>query len=394
MKDKKLKICGITTRVATARVMVDGFLFLNENGYETTIICEEDDHFSDYLKSVGIHYIPVKMSSGNVSIGEVCRCIGTFIRIFKKERFDAIQYASCNASLYACIAGSITKIPVRILCQWGLTYLGFDGVKRKFYKLVEKFTCYLSTNIQPDSHTNLQFAIDEHLLKPSKGNVIWNGSACGLDFNRFDIEKKKEWRNEILGEYNIPLDSKVYGFVGRVVRDKGINELLSSFLMFTQRNATNKIYLLIVGPEDGMSELDGKLLEEVKNNNQIIFTGRRNDINKCYACFDFVVMPSYREGLSMVLLESAAMGVPVISSNINGSTDFVIDGFNGLLCKVKSVESLLTALERSYSLSSDNYSYMSTRTYKKAQEEYDIEKFRQYYLEDRNRIINGNAQNE
>lgn len=388
MSNKKYKICGITTRVATARVMVDGLCYLKENGYEPTVICEEDEQFSVFLKSKGINYIPVKMSHGNVSMWEVIKCVSCFIKIFYHERFDVIQYASCNASLYACIAGFITKIPVRILCQWGLTYLGFNGIKRKFYKFVEKLTCCLSTNIQPDSHTNLKFAIEEGLFPPEKGNVIWNGSACGLDFNRFDIKKKNEWRRSILEEFSIPNSAMVYGFIGRVVRDKGINELLSAFNTFSNE-VTKDVYLLLFGPPDGIEELDGELLKKVHDNRTIIFAGMRKDINKCYSCLDFVVMPSYREGLSMVLLEAAAMGVPVISSEINGSTDFVINNYNGITCEVKSINSLLNAFRKSAKLSPLDYETMCNNTYWKAKQEFNIEQFRQKFLEDRNYLLLG-----
>lgn len=378
-------ICGITTRAATARVMVDGLAYLSNKGYDCTLICEFNSDLKRLLAETKIKYLPIGMAHGNVSIKEVLKCTYLLYRIFKKKKFDIIQYASCNASLYACIAGWLARIRVRVLCQWGLTYLGFSGFKRFFYKSIEKLTCWFSTNVQPDSPSNLVFAIQEGLYKKAKGNVIWNGSACGLNFERFDLSSKKTWRNQIRTEFKIEDKALVYGFVGRIVGDKGINELLSAFLRLYSE--CDNIYLILFGPLDGEDEISNNILIDAMNCKHILWVGPRKDINKCYAALDYVVMPSYREGLSMVLLESAAMGIPVISSNINGSTDFVIDGFNGLICEAKSSNSLYNSMLKAKKMELKEYVRLSKNTYSKAKEEYQIEIFREHFLKDRNNLL-------
>lgn len=389
MKSKNIKICGITTRAATSRVMLNNLEFLNQHGYDACIICEPDKLLESDLKLKNIRYIPFPMKAGTVNVFEVVKNVIAFIKIFRKERFDIIQYASCNASLYASIAGFITQVPVRILLQWGLTYLGFSGTKLKIFRLIEKITCRLSTHVQPDSHSNFKFAVEEHLFPSKKGNVIWHGSACGLDFSRFDITKKNIWREQIRSEFSISSDAKIYGFIGRVVRDKGINELLEAFIRYTSVYDNN--YLLILGPLDGLDELREDLVKETITNRKIIFTGGRSDINKCYASLDYVVMPSYREGFSMVLLEAAAMGIPVISSNINGSIDFVIEKETGFLFDVKSSDSLYEALVKSYNISEGEYSALSQEAYNTAVTGYNLNQFNQYYLIDRNNKVNNNG---
>ena len=382
---KQIKICGITTRAATSRVMLDNFSFLIQNGYKAYIVCEHDARLQKELEERKIEYIPIKIKSGIVGPCEVLKNIYVMYQIFRRENFDIIQYASSNASLYACIAGYFARIQKRILPQWGLTYLGFSGIKRSIFKLLEKLTCALSTNIQPDSHTNMRYAISEKLYDKEKANVIWNGSACGLNLNRFDITKKEQWRYEIRKELKIEDNAKVYGFIGRVVRDKGINELLEAFNIFTYTNEAK--YLVVLGPLDGLDEIHPDLVKKSQSNDKIIFTGPRKDINKCYAALDFVVMPSYREGFSMVLLESAAMAIPVISSNINGSTDFVIENMTGLLFDVKSTNALVEALDKSYLLSSLDYKKLSSGAYEKAIVEFNQEDFNKYYLKDRNYLL-------
>ena len=164
--------------------MIDSFSYMKEYGFEPYIICQYNKNLEETLLEKGIKYMPLPMKSGNVDPIEVVKRTYQLTRIFRKNKFDIIQYASCNASLYACIAGWLARVPVRILCQWGLTYLGYDGIRKKLFRAIERITCSFSTKIQPDSHTNLQFAIEEKLFKKGKGSVIWNGSACGLDFSK------------------------------------------------------------------------------------------------------------------------------------------------------------------------------------------------------------------
>ena len=379
--DDKIRICGITTRAATSRFMIESFSYMKKNGFEPYIICEYDKNLEETLSERGIKYIALQMKSGNVSPLEVFKCTYQLLRIFKKYNFDIIQYASCNASLYACIAGWLARVPDRILCQWGLTYLGYEGLKRRIFRAIERLTCYFSTIVQPDSHSNLQFAIDEKLFRKGKGHVIWNGSACGLDFSRFDVSSKPNWKTKIRQEFGISKDSRVYGFVGRIVRDKGVNELLSAFLKYQEKD--NNSYLLLIGPKDAMDEIEPELKGKVMNNNHIIFTGLRNDINCCYAALDYMVLPSYREGFGMVVLEAAAMKIPVISSNINGPTDFVKDGLTGFVCDVKSTDSLYNVMEKTLHLSTKQYSEMCEMAYTQAKEQYDQSIFNQKILEDR-----------
>ena len=383
--NKPICVCGITTRYSTAKVMVDGFEFLNKNGFKTFIICEPNDAMEALLKDKNIEYIPIAMKAGRVSIFEIIRQIRAFRNIFRKYKFDIIQYASSNASLYASIAGKQERIKIRILCQWGLTYLGFKGIKRFVYKLAEKITCRFSTNVQPDSHSNLEFAIKEHLFKRKKGNVIWNGSACGIDFERFDISKKEAWRKQLFKKYALPDNALVFGFVGRIVKDKGVNELLEAFN--SAISLKSNIYLFVVGSEDGVFELDKGILTKAKNNKNIVFTGPINNVPEHYGLFDYVVMPSYREGFSMVLLESAAMGVPVLSSNICGSLDFVKNDHNGFVFDVKSSSSLCDTILKAYSISKDLYKALSSNAFNEAKSYYDIKKFREYYLEDRRSLV-------
>jgi len=381
---KQFKICGIITKAFGVRAfMLENLKYLTENGnFKSSFICERYEGFTEE-ELFGLKYIPIDMNRGNVSIGEVLRCIKTMYKIFVKERFDIIQFASSNAGLYASIAGFMARVPVRVYCQWGISYTDYSGLKRIFYKFAEKITCVFATNVQPDSKANLKFAIEEGLYSAKKGNVIHEGSANGVNLHKYNLDKKTEWRNQIREELNISEDKRVFGFVGRLVPEKGINELFEAFMATAREDDS----LLVVGPEYEVDRLDQDLYKKAKTNNRIIFVGEKRDTAPYYSAMDFLVLPSYREGFGSVILEAAALKVPVICSNIKGPTDLVKDGYNGIICDVQSPESLKSAFKRVQNLTSKSILILADNAYKEVREKFDADIFRKYYLKDRLELL-------
>lgn len=381
MKNKKVKICGITTRPETAKVMFNNMRYSSENGYDCTIICQPYEPFING-DIEWARYIPLNMNRGNVSPLEVYKATKQLHKILKKEKFDIIIYASSNAGLYASIAGKTANVPIRIYCQWGIPYVDLSGAKRKFYKLIEYLTCKFSTYILPDSHKNLEFAISDNLYPREKGFVLGKGSAQGVNLSRFNINKKVLWRNEIRKIYGIPNDVKVLCFVGRIVPQKGVNELLNAFISLNK----NDLYLLVVGPPDEINHLDQITLQKAKSLPNIIFTGSVDDPERYHASADFFILPSYREGFPNTILEAGALGIPSIVTNINGMADLVEDKVNGFLCDVKSVKSLQDSIENALSLSYCDYLEMSENIYQEVRKNYDSNYIKQEYLDTINRL--------
>jgi len=314
------KICFVTTiSVTITSFILDFAKYMHENGdYDITFICNKDDEFEKELPDY-IHYIPVEMERG-VSLGGILACAKMW-KIFRENKFDLIQYSTPNASLYASIAGSLARVPVRLYCQWGLVYVGFSGVKRKIFKCEEKLVCKLSTWIEPDSRGNLSFCHEEKLYPEKKGSVVHRGSASGVSLEKFDISKKKLYRSEIREQYKIPEKAFVYGFVGRITGDKGINELLASTKNILKSH--KDIYVLMVGGVEKETSVNTKLYEWSKENSRVIYCGSTKEVQKYMSAMDCYVMPSYREGFGLTVVEAGAMGIPVICTNIPGPTDAV-----------------------------------------------------------------------
>lgn len=378
----RIKICGITTRPGTAKIMVPTLTYVAERGYDSYLICQPCDNFRNGSISP-ITYIPVEMGRGAVSPIEVIKCTYRLYKIFKNQRFDVVQYASSNAGLYASIAAWLAHVPVRIFCQWGVPYTDYTGFKLKFFKFMEYFTCLLSTSVQPDSHLNRAWAISEGLFKPNKGVVLGKGSAQGVSLQRFDIKKKSIWREEIRKRYQIDENVRVFSFVGRIVPQKGVNELLESFI----RIGRNDTFLFVLGAPDEIESLNQDLLSKVRTMKNVVFTGAVSN-PECYlAASDFFVLPSYREGFPNTILEAGALGIPSIVTRINGMVDLIVDGDTGFVCEIKSVDTLFDCMFRALALTKEEYYNMSNRVYEIVKNDFNAEYIKECFYQNRQQLV-------
>lgn len=380
----KKKICFITTIPGTIESFVlNTAVFLHENtDWDISFICDKDEDFAKSLPSF-IHYFPISMERG-ISLGGI-KAFLEMKKIFKKEKFYLIQYSTPNASLYASMAGKLAKVPVRLYCQWGMAFVGMSGIKRTIFKTIEKFICSLSTWIEPDSKSNLDFAHSEGLYKNEKGSVIGSGSACGVQFSKFNIDKKDEFREKIREQHNIPEDAFVFGFVGRITRDKGIDELLAATRKFMD-NYSN-VYFLNLGSEEGLDTLDKELYEWSLTKKNIIYTGNVNNVEQYLSAMDCYVLPSYREGFGMGVVEAEAMGVPVIVTDIPGPIDAIKPNVTGKTVIKKDVESLYNAMNDIYSMSENERNAMGQNGRAFVVENFEQEKLFELILDDRIRLM-------
>lgn len=377
------KICFISTIPVTLKAFVlKTAEYLHQNGnYDITFISSYDSSFENSLPNY-IHYYPIDMKRG-ISLDGI-KNIKKMKNFFRKEKFDIIQYSTPNASLYASIAGRLSKIKVRLYCQWGIRYVGFSGIKRKIFKIIEKIICKNSTWIEPDSFGNLHFSQSEKLYNKTKSSVIWNGSANGVDLSKFDISKAKLYKKEIIDKYKIK-KSIVIGFVGRLERDKGVNEL---FYAFKELEDKYDIKLLIVGPIDKPDTINTELWKWAQDSPNVIFTGSVNCTEKYYAAMDIFTLPSYREGFGTVVIEAEAMGVPVVVTNIPGPTDAMINNKTGLVVEKADYISLKKGFEKLIKDSDLRMKY-SDNAVKFVNEKFDDKVLFKKILEDRDRLLKG-----
>ncbi len=322
------KVCFVTTISLTLKTFVLDFAeAMHKTGdFEIHFVCDYDADFEKMLPAY-IHYHPIAMKRGISFDG--LKVIREMYRYFKEEKFDLVQYSTPNASCWASIAAKLAGIPCRLYCQWGIAYVGFRGVKRWIFKQIEKLVCHCSTKVEPDSFGNLRFSQKEKLYGAEKGCVIWNGSASGVNTKKFDISRKDLWRKETRTRYGIPENAVVYTFIGRITREKGINELFEAAqkLMASQMD----VYLLLVGPLEKSESVEDALYQWSREEDRVIYVGYTNKVEQYLAASDVYVLPSYREGFGSAIIEAEAMGVSVIASEIPGPMDAMIHGKTGIL---------------------------------------------------------------
>lgn len=335
-------LCIVTTVPGTLKAFVFPVLrqLVTMTDWKITVICDCDDSLAEQLPE-GVRYIPVSMKRG-ISLGGV-GAAWKLAQIFRKEKFDLVQYSTPNASLYSSLAAWLAGVPVRLYCQWGIAYVGFSGFKRKVFKTIEKLVCKLSTRIEPDSFGNLRFSAAEGLYPAEKGSVVWNGSASGVNLEKFDVSHKALWRQEIRSKLGLPPEATVFGFVGRITGDKGINELFTAF-----RQLPEDAYLMLVGAEEKIESLQPELYQWAKAEPRILWCGYTNQVEQYLSAMDVYLLPSYREGFGSGVIEAEAMGVPVIVSDIPGPTDAMQKDVTGLTVPVKDADALQKAMEQLY----------------------------------------------
>lgn len=334
-----MKICMITTIASTLQnfVLETAKYLYEQLGYEVTLISNDDENFSNNLPKY-LKFIPVKMERG-VNLGGI-KAINELRKIFKREKFDMVQYSTPNASFYASIAGKLAKVPIRLYGQWGMRYVGFSGVKRTIFKFLEKIVCINSTYIFSVSQLNRNFAIEEKLYKNDKVEVVGNGGTIGVDCSVYDIGKKQNWREEIRKKYKILDSDFVYGFSGRITADKGCKELLSVMKNFEGK--CKNLKLLIIGELDYNCNIPLDLINWAKESECIIFAGRvsKEQMPKYYSAIDVLVHPTYREGFGMVIQEAGALAIPVITTKIPGASEVMVENQSCLLVEPKNEKDL------------------------------------------------------
>lgn len=377
------KICIVTTIADTMKAFVlESAKYLhNEGGYDVTLICDTNQEFANSLPDY-IHYIPVKIKRG-VSLSGFSTTRKLY-KIFKQEKFDLVQYSTPNASYYASVAAKRAKIPVRLYCQWGMIYVSKKGIKRVILKKLEKMICKNSTYIQPDSYGNLDFCRKDGLYDENNSGVIWNGSAKGVNLNKFDVSKKDEYNKEIRQKYGIEEDAVVVGTVGRLGKEKGSNELIKAFKKLKETYKSAK--LLFVGPIEKENTIEPSVLKYFYECDDIIRVGWTNEVEKYLSAMNVFVFPSYREGFGMSAMEASAMTVPVIATEFPGPGDVVVNKKTGFRIKIGSVDEIVNAVELIV-LNENVASGMAKNAYEYAKTGFEEGTFLEKYLKNRRWLL-------
>ena len=343
---KKIKICLVSSIPATLwsfyRKLPEKLI---KEGFEIEICSSKGKELNYFRQQYGLTTHQVEIRRQISPLHDIVT-IFQLIKIFKKQNFDIIHSHTPKAGLLCMIAAKITKTKSLIYTCHGLPLQTETGIKRLLLKYSEKLTCTLAHQVIVVG-TSLKEKIIKYEICPAKKlYILCDGSACGVDLERFTTtEELRQKSKAIRAQNNIRSEDTIIGYIGRLVPDKGIEMLVESFTNLHAKN--ENIKLLIIGdlePHRGkLSETTIKCLKEhpaIKHLNFI------TEIEPYYCAMDILVLPTKREGFPYTPLEAAAMGIPVIATKVTGCIDVIVDGQTGILVGPDDTIALSEAIEK------------------------------------------------
>lgn len=310
--------------------------------YKLTLVTNMDAGDFGLIKklpsNIEVHHIPIKR---DINAYSDLKAFWLMLLFFSKNKFDLTHSVTPKAGFLSVTAGFFARVPHRLHTFTGQVWATKTGPVRLMLKFMDRLLIFFATTVIVDSFSQNEFLIQEKILKIEQGLVLADGSISGVDLERFRPNAKA--RNLVRANLGFCDDVFMLLFIGRIKRDKGVLDLINSFLLL--RKSSQDTCLILVGPdEEGLQhELIEKLGHEADHVRFVPFT----EVPESYmAAADLFVLPSHREGFGSVVIEAAACGVPAVATRIYGLSDAIEDGVSGVLFDVKNVEALAIALEK------------------------------------------------
>jgi len=375
------KLIRITTVPISLNILLKGQLAFMRDHFEVLAVSSgPQEELDEVSRREGVPNRKVEMTRAITPVQDL-KAVWQLYQLFKKEQPQIVHTHTPKAGIVGLLAARLAGVPHRLHTVAGLPLLEATGAKRKLLDFVEKLTYRCATKVYPNSQGLYDIILKQGYIKhkkviatPSslsgvegeggKLKVLGNGSSNGIDTTHFSQEQVSASQKEALGkELGISPKDFVFIFVGRLVGDKGINELVAAFESHCERDSkeshsepqqswgegisSGTPKLLLVGPiEPHLDPLSPQTQTTIDQNPNIITTGFQNDVRPYLAISDVLVFPSYREGFPNVVMQAGAMGLPAIVTNINGCNEIIQEGVNGLIIPVKDTRALKNAMER------------------------------------------------
>ncbi|UMB55458.1 glycosyltransferase family 4 protein [Lutibacter sp. A64] len=354
----KPTLIRITTVPLSLKILLKGQHRFMSQFYKVLGVSSRGSDLQEVATKEGIAVAEVEMTRTIAPLKDLVS-LWNFYKLCKKEQPFIVHSHTPKAGIVGMLGAKLAGVPHRLHTVAGMPLLEATGFKRTLLNIVEKLTYSCATKVYPNSKGLEKIIKAEKFAKTEKLKVLANGSSNGIDTSYFNNERFTSSQNEALKQQlGIEKNAIVFIFVGRLVGDKGINELVaafkelsvdsSQFSVGSQQATTNSQHskLLLVGPLE--TELDPLLAEtqqEILNNKHIISVGWQEDVRPYFAISNVLVFPSYREGFPNVVLQAGAMALPSIVTNINGCNEIIEEGKNGWIIPVKDKDAILKAMQ-------------------------------------------------
>jgi glycosyltransferase involved in cell wall biosynthesis len=338
------KLIRITTVPISLKLLLSGQMkYMKEQGWEVIMVSAEGRELDQVSRNEGVRHVVIPFTRKITPLDDI-KCIWQLIKLFNTEKPDIVHTHTPKAGLLGMIAANLAGVKIRIHTLAGIPAMAAEGGKKSLLETVEKWTYSNATEVWPNSQGLRKFVVKNGLCAESKLRVIGKGSTNGVDLEKFSREALKE--NHLVAATMRILpgeDEFIILAVGRLVKDKGIEELVSAFL---NSKIVNRSKLVLLGAfEQDLNPLSPETIATIQDHPKIVQIDWSDHVSHYLALADVLVHPSHREGFPNVLLEAGAMHVPVICSDIIGNSDIVTQQKTGLMFPAKDAVALKEALE-------------------------------------------------
>lgn len=334
-----------TVPISLKNLIVGQLPFMKAHGFQPIMISADGPEREVTIQEQDSPHIILNLTR-KVTLLQDLKALWQFYRLCKRYKPDIIHSHTPKAGIIAMLGGKLAGVPIRLHTVAGLYTLEASGIRRYILETVEKLTYACATRIYPNS-TNLAAIIRNTLYNnPAKLKVIGNGSSNGINTTFFSrAELNNEQLQQLRASLRISGNDFIFIFVGRIVKDKGIQELIAAF------NKLNKLYpfckLLLVGPlEQDLDPVPEETLEQIEKNHAILSVGYQHDVRPYLALSHALAFPSYREGFPNVPMQAGCYDLPCIVTDINGCNEIIVEGENGLIIPAKATGELYDAMEK------------------------------------------------
>lgn len=340
----KKKIIRIATVPLSLDKLLEGQLaFLNRH-FKVVGVSSDGAQLKQVAKREGVRVLPIEMERSIAPLKDLVS-LWKLYRLFRNEKPLMVHSITPKAGLLSMIAAYFANVPIRIHTFTGLVFPSKKGFLKLLLIQMDKFLCAFATHVYPEGkgvkNDLLKYKITKKPLK-----ILANGNVNGINLEVFNRQNfPNDQISTLRTSLGIQENDFVFIFVGRLVGDKGINELIGAFKKLTANGQQPQAKLLLVGPfEHELDPLQSVTLNSIKNSPNIISVGYQDDVSLYFAIANVLVFPSYREGFPNVVLQAGAMELPSIVTNINGCNEIILEGKNGWVIPVKNEEALEQAM--------------------------------------------------
>jgi glycosyltransferase involved in cell wall biosynthesis len=381
------KLIRITTVPMALRYLLPGQMhFMSNNGFDVLMISADGKELAEVIDKEQCRHMIVPMTRKITPFTDL-KCLFRLINIIRREKPAIVHTHTPKAGLLGMLAAKICGVQVRIHTVAGLPLMVEKGFKYQLLKFIEKLTYAAANHVWPNSNSLMQFISSHKLCKTEKLNIIAKGSTNGIDVNRF-CEKSLDERltNDIKAQMAYAAQYTYLLCIGRLVKDKGLVELVHVFKQLQKNN--ENLRLILVGEfEKNLDPLPESTLHEITHNPSIIHINWSNRVEYFMHLAHFFVFPSHREGFPNVLLQAGAMGLPVICSHITGNVDIVSNNETGLIFESANEQQMLKLLQYAL-LHPQHMQAMAKKLQQQVRENYRQENIWQNMLEAYKTLVN------